>query len=134
MNATSGIEPLQVGVADPIRKNPGLDEAVKLATQRFEQLLEEYDAHEARRTMIWGCSDPLESDGHIILNLREQDEFGHRDFNRMTSPKKLLDPLRREGFLLDLLIDVLQKRWRKVNEKRYSDLRTFEAAEMEHGH
>ena len=127
-------EPVLNEVPLPMRQNPDLNSAVLEAKKRFEQLIDEHDLHEAKRELLWGYGDLLQSHDFISLTVNETDELGRRDATRATNTRGLLDPLRRDGMLLGILGDLLQKRWRKVNDKLILNLRELEASELEHAH
>ena len=121
-----------VGVADPIRRNPELDRAVMLATRYFEDLLVKHEVYEAERELIWMSGDPLETTDCIALQITETDKFGRRQVSRTTRTQRLLESTQREGFILDLLSDLLRQHSIDARRIRAREIQMLESEEMTH--
>lgn len=129
----TAVNPLQVGVAGPIRQDPELNEAVRQATTFFDSLVEKYKLDPAERTLDWGCSDEPNS-ATVIAHLRETDRYGTRQANGLVTRQRLLDPVARDVMMMNLLQDVLRQRWYQLGKVIDRGIDELEREEPTDGH
>ena len=132
MSATTVCGELSVGIADPIKHNPALLEAVKNANEYLKGLLNAPNMAVDGREIIWGCS--TNSPHFLSVNLSEWDRYGRRQALLYEPAARIIDPVSREYLMNNLISQILREQFFQIGSVIDRGIAELEREEELNGH
>ena len=132
MSATKTKPDLKLEIAEAIRRDPELFEAVQLATGYLEELLEHPNMEADGRELSWNLSE--KKPVGITVQLSEWDRYGRRDARATISRKELFEPDYREISMSKLARQLLRQAFYQIGDVIDRGIRELEREESKNGH